>query len=65
MRFELVHLLGESWFGLPAGVRLSLPSVAPAFEQPNWFMFINHAFCIPRSVWGLMLRAFYHSTAAE
>ena len=33
MRFELVHLLGESWFGLPAGVRLSLPSVAPAFEQ--------------------------------
>ena len=50
-------------------VRVGLASL-PAFDclspawrrhlnSPNWFMFINHAFCIPRSVWGLMLRAFY------
>ena len=48
-------------------VRVGLASL-PAFDclspawrrhlnSPNWFMFINHAFCIPRSVWGLMLRA--------
>ena len=55
-------------------VRVGLASL-PAFDclspawrrhlnSPNWFMFINHAFCITRSVWGLMLRPAFYSRAA-
>ena len=56
-------------------VRVGLASL-PAFDclspawrrhlnSPNWFMFINHAFCITRSVWGLMLRPAFYSRAGR